>query len=274
MIARPILHRLFAMVLAYPLALLAQDSTAPVPRIDHPLSDGTWSPPPPPVPLPERPVLEETEYVLPAEGRSIIVQRVVPPDQPPPAPPETSDLTEEELVAAKARFEAAAAEYKANPPRMVTFSCTVYDLTATRVRWMHEGTEYVAWSNIDWNDFAGLGSFIAGEKQTRHMVMLGLGNVDNDSVLPNGTTRADGTVIPELPTDGPGFVLVKGDPTDVEAMRDITTMHALYRAEGTRLHESRLKREQSQREQEAWRKANPQPPRDTVIQFGRKGKKP
>jgi hypothetical protein len=59
------------------------------PRLPGPFPMRQWTPPPPPEPLTPVPVLRETEYVLPSEGRSVIVQEITPPAQPepPPAPP-------------------------------------------------------------------------------------------------------------------------------------------------------------------------------------------
>ncbi len=260
------------MLVAFP--VLALDDPA-APRIDHGVFDGKWSPPPPPVPLPERPVISEMEYVLPSEGRSIIVQEVVPPEEPPPppVPPPPPELTAEQLAAAEQRRAEWLKNYQ--PPRLLSLSCTVYDFKATRISWYHKGSRYVAWSNLDWNDFAGLMSFVSGKPETRHSVFLGLGNIN--TVTPRRPGRLPYVPpenIPELPQDGPGFVLIQGDDTNTEAVRDVQAMHDLYRTEGTRLREARLKREQAQRDREVWLLANPPQPRDTIIQFGRRSKQP
>ncbi len=254
--------------------LLAEDDPA-APRIEQGVFDGKWSPPPPPVPLPERPVISETEYVLPSEGRSIIVQEVMPPVEPPPPPPlpPPPELTPEQ----KAALEQKRAEWLKNyrPPRHLFVSCTIYDFKATRITWFHKGWRYVAWSNLDWNDFAGMMSFVSGEPKTRHTVFLGLGNINTQTPRrPGGLPASPPEAIPELPQDEPGFVVIQGDATNTEALRDLQAMHDLYRTEGTRLREARLKREQAQRDREAWLLANPPQPRDTIIQFGRRGARP
>ena len=272
MIARSFLPGLLAVATCLVARVSAQDATNQVPRIDHALSDGTWSPPPPPVPLPARQVLEETEYVLPAEGRSIIVQRVVPPDSPPPVPQVTSVLSAEEMEAARARREAARSTHV--KPKLLHFSCTVYDHKATKVRWTHGGEHFEAWSNLDWNDFAGTGSFVIGTDPSRRMIFLGLGNVDTISPRPAKAPKAPAVTIPEFPADGPGFIVTHGDGTNADALKPLEEMHALYKVEGARLHEARLAREENNRAREAWLVANPPPPRDTVIQFGRKGPTP
>ena len=274
MIARSFLPGLLAMAACLVARVSAQDVTNQVPRIDHALSDGTWSPPPPPVPLPARQVLDETEYVLPAEGRSIIVQRVVPPESPEPVatPQVAPELTSEELAAARARMEEARDNHR--KPVILSFSCTVYDHKVTMVRWMHDGQRFEAWSNLDWNDFSGTGSFVVGTDPTRHMIFLGLGNVDTISPRPAKAPKAPAVIIPEFPADGPGFIVTHGDGTNADALKPLEEMHALHKAEGTRLHEARLTREENNRAREAWLEANPPQPRDTVIQFGRKGPTP
>ena len=175
-------------------------------------------------------------------------------------------MSAEDLAASRARMAEARDNHR--KPVILSFSCTVYDHKVTMVRWMHDGQRFEAWSNLDWNDFAGAGSFVVGTDPTRHMIFLGLGNVDTISPRPAKAPKAPAVTIPEFPADGPGFIVTHGDGTNAEALKPLEEMHALYRAEGTRLHEARLTREENNRAREAWLEANPPQPRDTVIQFG------
>ena len=144
----------------FPASISAEESTGSepaAPRLLHdpvaiasaPLPDPT----PKPVVLPPAVVLDTVEYILPAEGRSIIVQKtepppgyVPPPVTPPPAP--LPAVPSEEFLA-KARAAAA------NRPRMryLRFSATVYPggtedaaRKATLVRWTHDRQSHQAWS--------------------------------------------------------------------------------------------------------------------------------
>jgi hypothetical protein len=215
------------------------------------------------------PVLRETEYVLSAEGRSILVQEVTPPPQPepPPAPP-VPILSEEERAARLERWKAAAAKRPKYKVHM--FSCTVYDGKYTHVRWSHKGQAYSAWSKLDWNDFAGMNQFLSGpEPATRHSLIFGLGNLSTTK------PRRPGSVPSLLPKDfpsftdeGPEFVITRGDAENAEATEGFRLLHELHEREKTALQAARAHREEVQRQYRAWHDANPPQPRDTIIRIG------
>ena len=245
------------------------------PRLPGPLPMLQWTPPPPPEPLPPAHVLRETEYVLPSEGRSIIVQEVTPPPQPEPVPAAPVPiLTEAERAARLERWKAAAAKRPKYKVHM--FSCTVYDDKHTHVRWSHKGQAYSAWSKLDWNDFAGVTHFFSGpEPATTHSLILGLGNVR--TTMP----RRPGAVPALLPKDfpsftdeGPEFVITRGDADNAEATEGFRLLHELHTREKAALQAARANREQMQRDQKAWQEANPPQPRDTIIRFGNRGGPP
>jgi hypothetical protein len=245
------------------------------PRLPEPLPMRQWSPPSPPEPLPPVQVFRETEYVLPSEGRSIIVQQVAPPPEPEPvAAPPVRVLTEEERAARLERWKAAAAK---RPKYIVQmFSSTVYDGKYTRVLWSHKGERYSAWSKLDWNDFAGMNHFLSGpEPATRHSLIFGIGNVSTTQ------PRRPGSVLANLPKDfpgftegGPDFIITKGDADNLDATEGFRLLHELHAREKDALLAARANREQMQRDQKAWMEANPPQPRDTTIRFGRKESRP
>ena len=246
-------------------ALPASGDEPPAPRIVGGVCTGEWSPPAPPPPPPVMRVVEGVEYVLPSEGRSVIVDKVEPPPEPTPPEPVVSTASHEQQAAAKARLADAARRYLANRPRFVRLSCTVYDHRATLVGWTYQGRQYRAWSNIDFNHIAGITGFESGDGSTRYSLWMGIGNQTTGRRLgPTGRT-IPAPEIPVLPTDGPGFVVVTGDATDSAALADMTALHALYKAEGARLKAAYELREQHRIEREAWIKANPPPPRDTIL---------
>ncbi len=250
---------------AFPAATVSGDD--PPPRIVGGVFSGEWTPPvpaPPPPPPPLLTVLDSVEYVLPSEGRSIIVEKVEPPPEPVPPGPPVGTLTPEQVAAAKARWSEAARRYRERN-RMLMLSCTVYDHKATLVGWRHQGREYRAWSNIDFNHIAGIGGFESGDGSIRYNILMGLGNAPAGMRIGRTGRTVQGPVIPPLPADGPGFVVVEGDDSDTAALADMDAIHALYRAEGARLKAAYECRERYHRAQAAWLKANPPPPRDTIL---------
>ena len=162
---------------------------------------------------------------------------------------------------------AAARRYRGRN-RMVVLSCTVCGHRATLVGRTYQGRPYRAWSNIDFNHIAGIGGFGSGDGSIRHNLLLGLGNVlAGARIGPTGRT-VQAPQVPPLPADGPGFVVVEGDATDTAAPADMEAIHAPYRAGGARLGAACEERERNRLEREAWPKANPPQPHDTVLQHG------
>jgi hypothetical protein len=210
----------------------------------------------------------ETEYVLPSEGRSIIVQEVAPPPQPDPVPAKPAPvLSEEERAARLERWKDA---WATRPKHEVHFfSCTVYDQKYTQVRWSHKGQSYVAWSKLDWNDFAGMNQFLSGpEPATRHSLIFGIGNVNTTNPRRPGTFPASlPKDFPGFTEDGPEFAITTGDANNAEATEGFRLLHELHAREKDALLAARANREQVQRDQKAWMEANPPQPRDTIIRI-------
>ena len=273
----------------------SDQATAPAipeaPHIVGGIDDGTRAPVVPKPPPPELNILNTVEYVLPREGRSIIVHHVAPPDlsipDPPPPPPEIDTTSPE--------YQAELAALRAIRPRITMFpiSVTVYDHAVSFVRWSHreEGaaqpanqprlrvvppgngqaaeqaavppSEYEIVSNIDWNVFSGVTGIAAGDRE--YPFFMFLGNSDTRK-----TSRFWSEVVPDhppLPVDGPGFVVTKGDPTNADALAFIRAVHEIYRTDSQRLLEAYASRERHRLEQEAWLKAHPPQPKDTVVSF-------
>ena len=205
--------------------------------------------------LPDLKVLESTEYAIPGEGRSVIVNKVEAPEC--VAPPLASPAPQSE--SALASFAARAAK---NTPiqRTVRLSCTVHHDAATHVRWQHMGVPYRAWSTVNFHHFAGLQSFVSADGNTRYVLMMGIGNVIPSNSPQNATDN-----IPPLLSDKPGFVLVQGDPNNADAMADIQALHDKYLRDGAELKTAWEQRTRAARERAAWLKANPPAPQDITI---------
>ena len=235
----------------------------PVAAASLPLPD----PRPKPVVLPDAVVLDTVEYVLPAEGRSIIVQKIqkpagyVPPPIPrPTSPPPAAAPSEESL--AKARAAAV------NRPQMrhLQFSSTVYPIgpvedarKATLVRWTHDGQSYQAWSSIDWNHFRSIGQFASADGKTMYHCMMGIGNATGLRKHPNSP------VPPDFKSGEITYQLTEGETTHSAALADLETLHNLYRTDGYRLKQAYEIREKAIAERKAWLEANPPKPEDIIV---------
>ncbi len=223
------------------------------------ISDGT---PPPPAPKPELPefeILETAERQLP--DRSLTVHRVKNPGLPRPEPAAagTAGLSPEQVGALRdtsARREWLAQREKTT---IVFLSATIVDGRATLLRWWHEGGTWQAWSNIDFNDLTGFGSYAKGDRL--FALFLGVGNLNSASLPAHSPFR----IPPDLPAGPPVFRVIQGDPNDAEALLPVAALHEIHANESARLRQARILREQRKREREAELLANPPVPEGIVL---------
>lgn len=277
---------------------VATDTEAPSqePRILGPLGPTTFIPPEPvePPAPPVLPVREAIEYELIDEGRSIILQRVEPPEfiqPPPPTPAPEIDRSSPEFQA-----KLAAARAKWRPRVLVSLSVTVYDHQISCLRWWQKarptaeeefqaltsprpprmrvvggemasnpGVGFEVWSSIDWNCFRDVWAIEAGG--VRYDFFAAIWDVDTSRPIRFGREPLAIPEHPPLPAEEPCFVVAKGDASDAEALAFLTAMHDIYRTDSQRLWAEHEARQQVRREYAAWLKANPPPPRDTVLLY-------
>jgi hypothetical protein len=237
----------------------AQDSGSA--KLVSPVSDGSPAAPAPPKELPTFSVEATTTHQL--KDRKVIMQRVTDPGLPdPPAPPPPKTKEELEALRASPEWQELIAKHKET--KLILLSATVVDGEATFLRWWHGGEEFQAWSNVNFHHLSGFAEF--EDEKTRYAFIMEVGDVRTD-----GDRRlAWPGNPPDLGVDYPAFTLVKGDAGDSEGLRMMESMHDLYENERETLvaaHEARLR---ARAEREAWLKANPPQPKDTVIQFWRR----
>jgi hypothetical protein len=249
-------------------------------------------PPPEPVVVPEPPdfqVLSSVENVLSGEGRSIIVHRIAPPDLAIPDPPPPAPAVDTESPEFQALVAAAREKYETRT--IVPLSVTVYsgnDHKVSCIRWWHRdpdasaatstvrrprmrviggeterpaSTGYEAWSNVDWNCLRGAAAVEAGG--IRYEFFLAISDIDTTR-----TSRFGLDSIPEhpvIPAELGSFVLSKGDSANAEATAFVRAIHAAYPGQAEELWAAHAIRERWRLEREAWLKANPPQPQDTVI---------
>lgn len=283
---------------ASPAPEVAADTDAPSqePRILGLLGPTTFIPQEPvePLPPPALPVREAIEYELIDEDRSIILQRVEPPEfvqPPPPAPAPEIDRSSPEF---QAMLAAARAKWRART--FVPLSVTVYDHRISCLRWWHKvkpaageevaappaprpprmrvvggevarnpGVEFEVWSSIDWNCFRDVWAVEAGG--VRYEFLAAIGNIDTSRPTRFGRKPLAIPEHPPLPAEEPCFVVAKGDAADADALAFLTAMHDIYRTDSQRLWAEHEARQQARRDYAAWLEANPPPPRDTVLLY-------
>lgn len=271
--------------------------------IPGPIADGTPAPPAPERRLPDFNVRSTTTKKIMREEPSGVpglppVRKKVtlsmhlvedpnlpdPPPPPPAQPPE--DMTDPAVLARRAELWAHYQE-----PEYVFLSATVYDHQRTLVRWWPNrgpaapltvklapvpvlgrwpndkpDVEMIAWSNIDFNHLSGFSDYTY--KGRKFSLVMGVGDLST-ATMEKWAQRSGRAyippVFPELPADGPGFVVTKGDTSDEQAMDVITGLHELYKAEGPRLKAAYEAREQARMKREAYLRANPPQPKDVAT---------
>ncbi len=239
-------------------------------RVIGNLADGTPPPPAPPRELPELTVLDT--FVHPKGERSLIIQKVLPPDLPePPQPPPAPALSEEELQALFAQ-----ARERIIETRFAFVSATVYDHEKTLVRWWIpadrerdlEPRNFEAWSNIDFLHLTGFGSF--EYEGITYSLLMAAGAIDTEAWrerMASSGRELELPESPELPADRPAYVVTEGDATDAEGTAIMDGLHALYAKEKDRLVAAYEGRERARKEREAWLLAHPPQPLDTVLRY-------
>jgi hypothetical protein len=241
------------------LPLHAQDEGGA--KIVSPVADGTPALPASPKELPAFTVRSTT--VRQMEDRKIIMQRVSDPglpDPPPPPPPTTKE--ELEALRASPEWQERIDDHKES--KLILLSAAVVDGKATLVRWYHDGEEFQAWSNVNFNHLSGFAEFESD--RTRYSFIMAVGDISTAKELELEWPGKP----PELGVDYPAFTLVKGDESKGYALAMMIALHDLYENEQDKLvaaHDGRLR---ARAEREAWLRANPPQPKDTVIQFWRR----
>lgn len=253
------------------------------------ISDGTPSPPPPPVEKPDFQV-ESTQVkrldvveappmpgLPPVEGTiTLTVRNVADPGLPDPAPPpEPRSIEDPEIKARLAELSA-----KHREIRVAFVSATVYDRSRTRLTVYPNGgidKAVTVWSNLDFNHFTGFGSFEArdaGGGTRKYYLLMGIGNENpafRRRLLTERGIEFEEPEIPILPDGQPSFVIATEAP-DPDGVKLIEDLHALYRTEGVRMAEACAAREKAYAERHAYLLANPPKPKDVTVHFWKRTK--
>jgi hypothetical protein len=248
----------------------AQDTPATeAPQIIGKVADGTPPPPRPPKELDKLKVLDS--HVHSRGGRSIIVQRVEAPEL--PEPPARVDTPQIDLndPATLAWIEQQRGQGKEH--RFAIVSASVIDHTATLLHWWvydNEGPpeQFSGHSNVDFNHLSGFGSYEVGN--VRYSLLMAIGNTDTEAARElcqrHGVSYTEPEV-PEIPAGDAAYQITEGDTTNEEGIALMDGLHELYRNEKDRLIAAYEGREQARKDREAYLKAHPPQPKDTVIRY-------
>ena len=162
--------------------------------------------------------------------------------------------------------------------RTLMLSATVYDRKLTRLQWHHDGRQYTAWSNIDFNYLRGLTEI--DTKEVNYLFFLGIGNESTKKAKEqirfakqhNLQINRDNS-IPKLPAFKKGrpeyFVIASDDSVDgqEDAYIPIDALHDYYAENEKRLKIEYQRSEALDKARERHRARNPEKPDDPIINF-------
>lgn len=198
-------------------------------------------------------VLESVEVDL--GDRSVFYNRVKTPAlKPQPKPVAQAPAAVEAEPTAEELAELAAWNAKAD--FMLFLSCTVYDEAVTEIHWQHEGGDYAIWSGIDFNHLRGAAGFET--ERARFTLFLGIGDESSESA---------NVTIPGVPTGEYRIVSFPPGGISPEVVLAMDELHAFYNQHQEQLRQAYELSEAKRLEQEAWDRANPPVPKDTVINY-------
>ena len=157
-------------------------------------------------------------------------------------------------------------------------SGTVYDHKFTKLQWQHEGQQYIAWSNIDFNYFRGLTEIET--KKTNYLFFLGIGNESSEALKERNRLAkemgVDGNIeehIPDLTalkSKKPRFVVIAPDRSQKrkkDALIPISALHKHYAENEKRLKIQYQRNKALNEARRRYEDENPEEPEDIFINF-------
>jgi hypothetical protein len=189
--------------------------------------------------------------------------------------PETAkpDFVPAEPVPMTAQEEAELRKWEAKFQDSQFFGVTVYDGQFSEVRWWDEGHENVVWSNINFLHFTLLSDL---ETETAYHTFMLWGwettTAEVRAMNAEAQSREELTplppaTLPPLAKSGPKWQAAS--PLSEGAKRAMRDFHEYYRKHGAKMTVDYAKREADAKASEAWAKAHPTIPPDTVINYFR-----
>ncbi len=223
----------------------ADESLNPAPEVATPqLIPGTYQ------------ILEQR--IVQHDGYTVTYNRITPPQMSKVLAPVARPLTVAEQALADSR--------QAKAHGNLSIGCTVFDHEVTELHWTSGGKRHVAYSNIDFNLVAGLGTFDSAN--TVYSSILAVGNSTR-------ATQAAAAIpaLSEFPS-GLSIYLVPADDTfaeaDNEALAALDALHAYYDANRAKLQQAYVEREQKRTAAQQWAKDHPPLKKDEVFYLWKK----
>ena len=222
-------------------------------------------------------VIEQTEAFVGKD--KITLNRVRPPLlEQPVLESEVTEILQPQRQLSEAELEQMFSEYSQKKQRMLMLSATVYDRKLTKLQWYHEGQQYVAWSNVDFNYLRPLTEIETQE--ANYSFLLGIGNESTEKIKESirlakekGVKIYDEWPIPELPDfarDSPEyFVIASNDSAErpAGAYIPIDALHDYYAENEERLKIQYQRSEALSEARQRYKDQHPEEPDDVIINF-------
>ena len=201
--------------------------------------------------------MKRSEIVI--GDRSIVYQRVAPPQTPAPTAPapaiEARELTAQELEAIRQR--------ELKQQRVLVFSASALDHRLTELRWSEGGKAYRAFSNIDFQYFKGL-----NEIETRDSIYNFIMAFESAPAEVLAERLRENPQLALLPADRAAWLLIDGT-ADASAWTQSAwdSIHLFFDAHREQIIREYRERELARAEKEQQERENPPPPKKTVISY-------
>ena len=168
---------------------------------------------------------------------------------------------------------------KEGKPREVLFlSATVRDRKFSEIRWADGVHRWSAFSNMDFNLLAALGSIETADTEYSLLLAISDEPAGTDGLAKQGEAdgekaAVEGRQIPSLeklsPTRAQYLVFEdkSGAPPSAKDLAALDALHLYYDANRQRLGDEHAKRQTANAERERWLKEHPPVPKDTVISY-------
>jgi len=125
------------------------------------------------------------------------------------------------------------------------------------------GERYGAWSRADLSLFQGAPEMADAATETRWLLLVTL-RAPRRFPAPYAETAL---TAPEVPADGTGFVVVKGDAANAAGLEPVTKLHEFHATRKPELLARQQERERLRQAALSAGPAPPLPPKDTVIRY-------
>jgi hypothetical protein len=194
-----------------------------------------------------------------ADGADLTIQVIAPPVLEPAAPApnlKAASVSPEERAARRAK---APLEY-----RMFNPTITVHVNGISYIQWWVVDAggglqDYAAWSSLNLSDAGSCKDLDVGRRRY-HMLAV----PQPASLRAVSQQKAPAA---EQFKGTSGFILVKGDANNKDAMEPLIALHEKYAKEGDQIAADAAALKVAQKEAETWHKAHPAVPQDTVIKM-------